>query len=450
MINSIAANGRDSYEYAVCTMNAIQGAILAGIGLMSAAAGPLPEPLHVRFRLADGVQVAGDLTAWDSEGIDGTFGRRQWEELASDDIWRLYRRLMDPEAPDQWIGLGRVLLVVPDGAARAERAFERAHRLDPQQAEAIAAARAAAAAVLDERERRREQAELHRLRTRTPEADDYSATPWPVLSEPEHERALAAVRSEAAAILRAAGLSLTPFETPDLLVYSDLERLEAARWMFAADGLVRRLKVLFGLGEDERVFWGQAVLFLFREQDRFRLMEADAFDQLVPRKVIGVCHPRDQRVFLNFHRADGDEVLLAALAHEITHAFMHRYRSPRRLPAWANEGLAEHVAALVLPEASRTLERRRDALGVIRGGGDVAGLLAASYAQRTWPERDETAEAVGGLLVELMLAEKPRRFVAWVAAVKAGREWHEALAEDFGTPARPFLETALRYYRVNN
>ena len=97
------------------------------------------------------------------------------------------------------------------------------------------------------------------------------------MSEPEHEQALDTVRAEGADILRAAGLSLTQLETPDFVMYSDLERLDAARWAVALDGIVRRLKVMFGLGEIERVFWGKAVVFLFREQDRFGLLEADAF-----------------------------------------------------------------------------------------------------------------------------------------------------------------------------
>ncbi len=52
--------------------------------------------------------------------------------------------------------------------------------------------------------------------------------------------------------------------------------------------------------------------------------------------------------------------------------------------------------------------------------------------------------------MELMITEKPRRFVAWVDAVKAGTDWREALADDFGTPPKQLLETALQYYRVND
>jgi hypothetical protein len=433
-------------------MNAIRGAILAGLCpcLWAATEGPLPEPLHVRFHLADGVQVSGEWTLWDRAGIDGTFGRREWEELATDDIWRLYRRVMDPDVADQWIDLGRLLLIIPDGAARAERAFGRALRLSPENQEAIDAARAEAARVIEERKQRREEAAAHRLRTRTPESGVFGAAPWPTLSEREHEQALDAVKIEAAEILRSAGLSLIQLETPDFVVYSDLERLDAARWAVALDGIARRLKVMFGLGEIERVFWGKAVVFLFREQDRFALMEADAFGQLVPRKAMAICHPRGERVFISAYRVDDDEALLGALVHHTVHGFMHRYRSAMRLPPWANEGVAEYVAALTLPEASRTLERRRDALAFIRGGGDLAGLLAARYEDESWPERDEQAEAVGALLVELMITEKPRRFVAWVDAVKADTDWREALAGDFGTLPRQFLETALQYYRVND
>ena len=134
-------------------MSAIRGAILAGLLLM--AAGPLSEPRPVRFRLADGVLVSGALTFWDAEGIDGSFGRRLWVELMPGDAWRLYLGVMDQKDAHQWVDLGRVLLLAEGGDAWAERAFQRALRLDAAMAGEISAARDAAR----ETRQRREQLE---------------------------------------------------------------------------------------------------------------------------------------------------------------------------------------------------------------------------------------------------------------------------------------------------
>ena len=80
-------------EYAVHTVTFLKGAILAGVAML--ALGPLAEPQFVRFRLADGVQVVGNMTSWDAEGFDGSFGRRLWTEITIRDVWRLYVQVMD-------------------------------------------------------------------------------------------------------------------------------------------------------------------------------------------------------------------------------------------------------------------------------------------------------------------------------------------------------------------
>ena len=49
-------------------MRRFRSAILAGIaaaGLLGLGPGPLPEPMPVSFRLADGARVTGKMTAWD-------------------------------------------------------------------------------------------------------------------------------------------------------------------------------------------------------------------------------------------------------------------------------------------------------------------------------------------------------------------------------------------------
>ena len=128
-------------------MQRMQGAILAAITGLVGVAGlgplqePLPEPLQVRFKLADGVQVAGMMTAWDPQGFDGSFGHREWVDLIANDVWKLYRRVMDDQHAEHWVDLGGVLLLLDGGGSRAEQAFVRALRLDQTVAEAIDAAR---------------------------------------------------------------------------------------------------------------------------------------------------------------------------------------------------------------------------------------------------------------------------------------------------------------------
>jgi len=443
-------------EHAVYTDVLKWGAILAVMSL-PAAAGELPKPLPVRFQLADGVRVTGTMSAWDADGFDGTFGRRLWVELVADDVWKLYRLVIDPAEAGQWVNLGRVLLQTADGVSWAERAFRRAVDLDSSVAPGIDAARREAAEVARVARERAEAIAAERLKTGTPEADAWPADPWPTLTADEQDAATEVLKTDAGEMLGRAGLLIEPIETPDFLVYGDIERLEAARWAIRLDAVAARLRRLMRLAEDRPIFWGKAVVFIFGDQDRFRLLEVESFGQLVSRQRVGICHLEGPKVFMNFFRAEDQELFFTNLVHELVHGFMHRYHTPRRLPAWANEGLAEYVAAAVVGE--RSLEstiheaRRRQGLSFIRSGAPVEAVLDLAYngdPAGTWPGPGGIGEAVSPLLIELMIGQQPQRFVGWVQAVKAGKEWEVALAEEFGVPRARLLDTFVRYYKVND
>jgi hypothetical protein len=135
---------------------------------------------------------------------------------------------------------------------------------------------------------------------------------------------------------------------------------------------------------------------------------------------------------------------------EAVHGFLHRYQSPRRLPPWAGEGLGAWVAALVNEDSPLAAARRRQGLDFVRGGGDVQAVLGLTGGAGGWPGPAAVGEAVGALLIELMIAQRPVEFVAWVGAVKAGKDWEEALAADYGVPRARLVETFVAWYRVND
>jgi hypothetical protein len=427
-------------------MSRILTAILAG--LLMSAVGPLKEPRHVRFQLADGVQVSGELTAWDAEGIDGSFGQRLWTELMPGDAWRLYAEVMDQDSALQWVDLGRALLPVDGGEEWAERAFRRALRLDASVADEIRAARDAALRARQRRERLDRAIEEERLQTDTPEAGTFPTDPWPRLSDAEQQAAIETLEAEARQILRSAGVQVDPVRSQRFLVYGEARPLELARLATRLEGITAHLAGVLGVDERRNVFWGKAVVLCFADPDQFRMVEAESFDQLVPRQAVGICHPVGPEVFLCF-RTDGRGTVPAwELAREAVHGYMHRFRTPRRLPPWANEGLADYVAGRVASPPARDEQRSRG-LRYIREGGDVGAVLDHRYGDAQRAPNEMTA-ALGALLVELMVAQRPSSFGPWVDAVKYGKDWETALAEDYGVPRPALVETFVRYYRVND
>ncbi|MBT8485445.1 MAG: hypothetical protein KJO43_07685 [Phycisphaerae bacterium] len=412
------------------------------------------EPVDVRFRLADGIRISGALTGWDDHGFDGSFGRRQWSDVDHRDAWRLLRRLSDDENAEAWLTIGRILLRVgldqPDARERAERAFVRARQLDPEITARVALTRAEVARIAQGRVEREAAEEKARLATDHPEGRAWGTAPWPTLSDSEQEAAIFTMQADASRILARAGMDIAPVETKYFLFYSDMPRRASVRWSRELDLMYVRLARQFGLSPEENIFWGKAVVFVFNDRDRFRLVEAQAFGQLAPEWADGFCHPIGPKVFVSFYRQADDFAFAALLVHETVHGFMHRYRTPRRLPTWANEGIADYLASVLFRNSPIDLMRRQKGLRFVRAGGDVNGVLDRSYQDGSWPGPDNMGYPIGYLLVELMIRDRPGPFAAWVNAVKDGAPWETALAEEFGVSRERLVDTFVRFYRVND
>ncbi len=282
-----------------------------------------------------------------------------------------------------------------------------------------------------------------RLRTQTPEATHWPAVPWPAHDALHSVAALPALRDETRASLERSGIAAEPLETEHFLVYAELPRLEAAQLAARMESVHAWLVEQAGTDPAAPHYWGKAVVICVADPDRFRLLEAEAFGQLAGRELKAICHPVGEKVFIVLRgEPSGPAAIRAAV-----HAFMHRWRTPRRLPPWANEGFASYAAAVFAP-GPWAEEERRAALAFLRGGGDVRGVLNATYDQG-WPGPDGVGPALGALFVGLLVAEKPAAFRSWVRAIKGGAEWVDAMNEVYGSPTR-LVETFVQYYRVND
>ncbi len=427
----------------------------------SMAVGPLAAPLTVRFELADGVRVTGEMTACDDDGFDGSFGRRAWTELELNHAWRLHLRVMDQQSATDWVNLGRVMLLMRSKQAKAQglsdRAFRRAMQIEPAVQTEIDDVREQVAEKERAERLARREAEAQKLTTVSPEAGPWSRDPWPVLTAAEQAAAVNTMKADAQRVLQQANIALVPVETDHFIIYSDVERAQIAEWALRLERVVIAVEVVLNPGVDPTskekpnviTPWGKVVVFIWKEQDRYRLVEADAFEHLVPLASVGVCHPIGPKVFVNLHRDEDDETFEFMLIVETVHALLHDYRSPARLPAWANEGLAEYIASRANRYSHVRADRRKAALDYIRAAGSVIGVLDLAYAEG-WPGPNAAGPGVGALLVELMVNQKPQQFVQWLHAVKGGKDWKIALKEDYGVVFEEFAAVQAQYWRVNN
>jgi hypothetical protein len=433
-------------------MNRRWHAILAAAGMLLAAAAPdkVDPPLRVSFRLTDGVRISGDLTEWDVEGFDGSFGRRRWSEVDAEDAWTLVRRVIDHESASDWVRLGRIMLSTAEGATWAERAFRRALQIDVAAQDEIDAARADAAE--DERRRREaeEAAAKSRLDVNSPEARPWPHDPWPAMETEDQQNARLVMLHDAEAALRTAGVELQPIETSYFLVYTPVDRLALAGHAVALDKAVKGLNGLFGRPAEENPFWGRAPIFVHEDHDRFRLAQAASFNQMVAGNTESITNYTGAKAFISVVRGSDEDRFRAALLRETAHAYMHRYRSPKRLPAWAHEGFADHLAGEALEDTPLGNELRRKGLDAVRASVAAGDLFDAAYGDGSWPGPREINRALGALLIEFMLKQNRSGFVRWVNAVKAGSPWRQAMEKEYGAAPEVLLNAFVQFYRVND
>lgn len=449
---------------------AFAGAVPAGADAADLAAGAreeespspacatttLAKPEAIRARLRDGTKLEGRATAFGADGF--TFEERVkrgaeaaparailWSAVLPDDLESLAGKVLDARKPAELLLKAELLAVAGRGKA-ADAAFERVLRADRALAGEVAAAKARARERLADAEHA-ERLRLHAAMSAAIPAHPGGMAPWPVLSRAEHEAAVEAMKRRAEEICATAGVRATPVETRYFLLYAATRPEAVAECARSLDAMYEKVLELFGIPAGLNLFWGKAVILLQPNQDTFRLVERAAFGQMTPPGVVGLCHQVGPQVFVNIFWSDDQDRFDSTLLHEAVHGIMHRYHSPARLPAWADEGLCEYIAAVSFGSSPVDRERRPQAIDFIRSGGDVAQIMRLNYQDGSWPGPGAVGYAVGYAVVELMIRQQPQRFGRWIRAVKGGKPWEQALAEDFGYTTDQFAATATEWYR---
>jgi hypothetical protein len=421
---------------------------------LDAAARTVDPPLPATFRLTDGIRISGNLTAWDEQGIDGTFGQRPWSALQRDDLYRLFRRVMDRQDAGQWLTLGELMLQGDGRDKRGEDALRQAVRLDATLTERAETIRRETAKRLMAPAATEEAGAATALNSLSPELGPWTAERWPVLTPPELARGTAELKAELERLLAesatAADKPIENVETAGFVLYGDLSRQKLAEWSWQLEQAEQTLTKLLGVNKSVSPTAGKIVMVALTNRDRFDRIEREAFRQLVPSGQHGITHYRGPNAVVMLHVTDDSIATTDTLLRKAALAELHRYRSAARMPAWAAEGIAAFVAGDTVPDADPARDRLRAGRDFIRKDGNLAAALEVGYDHPTWATNEPTITAVGLLIIELMKRERPERFVAWVNAIKDGTPWLEALKTNFGASRDQLLSTVVAYYRVND
>jgi hypothetical protein len=310
-----------------------------------------------------------------------------------------------------WLNLGRDLRGLTGGEKLAERAFDNAIKLDAKLKPAVEAAR---------KEPIKPAAAVGAPGEQDPKG------PWKPLSPDEQTKAVQELDAFAANTRKALNLKLDRHETDYFLFYCDLPQAEAKRWAELLDRMYARLSELFTTGKGVNIWRGKALVFVFAKSDDYLRFERQMHNTNAG-GAMGMCHNfPNGNVHIGFYLQHDEKAFAHVLVHESVHGFLHRYKTPVSIPSWVNEGLAEVIATELVPRRSREEDlaaTKAAAKSAVEGHGhSLGGMLDAKpIADWQYP--------VAQSLSEFLVYNNKRAYVNFIAAIKEGRTWPDALKE---------------------
>lgn len=387
----------------------------------------ISTPVPIRVRTVDGRLMEGLCDGFSEVSISLlTHGGRvstgmRWTELKPADQWAVAEKVQaEDRNPANWLRIAKVFLRQPECAALAEQAFAQVtkHGAAP---ELVTQARKQ---VADEQAR---AAAAAKVAAEAPKV-------WPKLTPQQQQQAVADLKQLAATLPRSTATPMIAVETPLFLVYTDLTRTDAARAAAMLDQLYARLAQLFGVEKGANIWAGKAMVILFKRIEDFRTFETNVMKTDMKENKTGYCHWWDDgRVLIAAFRSSHPQEFSHLLVHETVHGFVHRHRSPVEMPSWLGEGLAEVIAAELVPQPHPARLRRLQAQATLRSGppGD-----AFFKAQQIANDQYAVAEA----LTAFLIARDSAAYVRFVNSVKDRVTVDEAIEKEFGMPRAKLVD----------
>jgi hypothetical protein len=222
-------------------------------------------------------------------------------------------------------------------------------------------------------------------------------------------------------------------ESNYFLFLTDMPQAQIAPYLANLDAMNERLGEAFGFTPGENVWRGKAVIVAFVNQEDFADFEATSMKQAAPENVQGLCHTFENgRVVVSINRGDNPAFFGSVLVHETSHGYMHRYKSNRVVPRWLNEGIADWIAGVTVPESTVVRERQQEAAERLRNTGNLEGLFNGGMPE-AWQY------GVGSTIVDLLISRDKDAFRLFFDGIKEGLSWEDSLERAYGASKEDLL-----------
>jgi hypothetical protein len=188
-----------------------------------------------------------------------------------------------------------------------------------------------------------------------------------------------------------------------------------------------KLAGMFGCAPGENVWRGKAVIVAFVNEADFLEFESAFMKKQDATAVRGRCHSSSNgRVIVAIYRGDSPSLFAKVLVHETAHGYVHRYKSNKRIPKWLNEGVADWIAGVVVPESSSVRDRQRSAALRLRTAQTLGGQFFEAKRLQSWQY------GIGSSMVDLLIRGNNDAFRVFFDGIKEGLTWQDSLQRAYG------------------
>jgi hypothetical protein len=407
----------------------------------------IDKPVRVLTTKADKSRLAGRISAYDDAGftlLDDKDAATtiKWSELPPKSVMEVYGTLLTKGTAKDWVTAGQVMYHLPEGKDWGERAFARALRTDPKVKDLVEAAKkeppaGAAAAANASTGNKPAAPEVSKPVT----LDDIQKHWWGKLTDDEQAASVKYLKDFAEKTKKGKDGSLKLIETKYFLFYSDLKPDEAKNWASLLDRMYARLSELFAVPKDTNVWRGKGLIFVYAKPEDYHAHEGTNYGT-DSQGSAGMCHSFGSGyVHVAFYRQKEELMFAHILVHESIHGFIHRYRSHVHIPSWANEGLAEVIAAELVPQKAKQVSRKSMATDYMRERGVGNDFFTVSHiAAWQYPVAEN--------MCAFMIAQNKGGYVKFINGVKDGQSIDDSLEKNYGASSERITAAYLEWMGI--
>lgn len=234
-------------------------------------------------------------------------------------------------------------------------------------------------------------------------------------------------------------------ETPHFLIFTEWAKDNDKPLREICERIYKAMCVQFDIPPEQNIWAGKCPIYIFWERNHY-VRFCTALEKSAAATAAGFhAKRRGGFCYIVMNRAETRKRFYELLIHEATHAFLGRYLTNRRVPRWVNEGLADYMAATLVPQSHKEKRYKRATKKALRENRDLSYIFTG--VSRGWFDY-----GIAQSLVRFMIARDRKAFVRFVRLIKEGKKQDEALRESYGATQeqllRAWMQTARKTYHV--